>query len=196
MLIGIVGCKGSGKSTVAELVKKFRPRTKIIALADPIKRFAAEVFDFSQEQLNGESKSRDEVDDRYNVSPRKVLQGIGTDMVRNIYPDAWIELGLRRARSALEGSCAKPTGSSFSASWEMELYDTVVIPDVRFLNEMQAIVNAGGELWFKEGKQRLKDCHASERDMFLPAAHDLYWWIISHRPDLLELEKIVGDMLK
>ncbi len=73
MIIGITGLSydgehqsiaGSGKDTVAEqLVKKHR--FTAIALADPMKRFCKEIFDFTDEQLWGSSEKRNEPDKRY-----------------------------------------------------------------------------------------------------------------------------------
>jgi hypothetical protein len=65
MIIGISGQAGSGKDTVADFLVEDFTFCKV-ALADPIKRFCAEVFNFSEQQLWGPSQYRNEPDTRYH----------------------------------------------------------------------------------------------------------------------------------
>jgi len=71
-IIILAGNAGSGKDTVgAYLAEKYGAVT--VAQADPLKRFAAEVFGFSEEQLWGPSSSRNApdpktVEDRLTIS--------------------------------------------------------------------------------------------------------------------------------
>lgn len=64
MIIGICGRAGSGKDTAADFLVKEHGFVKV-ALADPLKRIAREVFDFTDEQLWGPSEKRNEEDPRY-----------------------------------------------------------------------------------------------------------------------------------
>ena len=67
-LVSVVGKKGSGKSTVADMICRHYPKSKSIALADPIKHFAQEVFGFSNAQLYGPSSLRDAADPRFSIT--------------------------------------------------------------------------------------------------------------------------------
>lgn len=61
------------------------------------------------------------------VTPRELLQTLGTDWGRNmVHPDLWVRLGMAKAKRELARGRA------------------VVIDDVRFLNEAEAIRAAGG----------------------------------------------------
>ena len=54
MIIGVAGLAGSGKNAVAEiLVKKYG--FAMVSFADPLKRYAMEIYDFTEEQLWGKS---------------------------------------------------------------------------------------------------------------------------------------------
>jgi hypothetical protein len=64
-LISLLGNAGCGKDTVAETVLKATQGTSL-AFADPLKEFAAILFQFSKEQLYGPSEKRNEVDTRKN----------------------------------------------------------------------------------------------------------------------------------
>jgi hypothetical protein len=63
-------------------------------------------------------------------SPRQMLQTLGTEWGRGtVHPEIWIRIAMEHAGQHLAvGRC-------------------VVITDVRFDNEAQAIIDAGGEVW-------------------------------------------------
>lgn len=190
MIIGIAGRAGTGKDTVAGLIQKLRPNVQLVSLAGPIKEFAKQVFEFSDEQLYGPSEYRDAIDPRYvgdklpadtamrlitcgydfavNVlgnkgdrpyltewfhglqlplTPRHVLQTLGTEVGRAINPDVWVNHMLEKTRAP------------------DVLY---VCTDVRFENEMRAIRKAGQLWWLTRPGAGLKGeagIHSSERDL-------------------------------
>lgn len=142
VLIGIAGLAGSGKSTVAEFLRTEHDFA-VVSLADPIKRIAKDLFAFSDMQLWGPSSARNDVDPRYGVSPRHVLQQLGTEFGRAIWPAVWTTRALKDAASM----------------------PRVVIPDVRFADEADAIRAAGGVVWRVlrgEGLAGHEATHASE----------------------------------
>jgi len=69
-IIGISGLAGSGKDTVADFLLNHEGFVKM-SLADPIKRFAMDVWEFSEEQLFGSSRFRSFPDKRYYVGLKK-----------------------------------------------------------------------------------------------------------------------------
>lgn len=62
-LLGISGLAGSGKDTFASFFQPFNAAN--VALADPLKRIARDVYDFSDQQLWGPSEERNKPDPRY-----------------------------------------------------------------------------------------------------------------------------------
>lgn len=64
-IVFISGKAGSGKDTLAALIKERAPTTVCIAQADPLKRFAAQIFQFTEEQLWGPSECRNALDERF-----------------------------------------------------------------------------------------------------------------------------------
>ena len=155
MIIGLVGKSGSGKDTVAGFLKESGAYT--IGLADPLKEFCKEVFDFSDAQLYGPSANRNAIDERWGITPRHALQTLGTDWGRSLHPDVWLRYAIRRAK-VLEAACR-----------------TVVITDCRFQNEAAAIQAAGGEIWKIErpgaGLSGAAGDHASEQEIDRIPAH-------------------------
>ena len=81
MLIGLVGKKGSGKDTTADfLVEKFDFKKK--AFADPLKSVVQKLFLLEKDDLYDPIK-KETIDPRWGMSPRQMMQMVGTDMVRS-----------------------------------------------------------------------------------------------------------------
>lgn len=150
VLIGLLGQKRSGKDTSADyyvLKKGFIKR----AFADPLKEMIKPMFQFSHDQLYGEFKEK--VDERWNVSPRQVLQFVGTDLVRknihNLLPEVGNNFWVK----------------NFSLWYEKHnnKWKNVVVSDVRFQNEADKIKELGGII-IKIERPDLKstDSHESE----------------------------------
>jgi hypothetical protein len=128
---GNKGSANSGKDTVADHLVEKHGFVKV-ALADPMKRFCMEVYDFTEEQLWGPSPMRNAPDKRYPrqhewvseggrvarcavcgidtegedqqcyLTPRYALQQLGTEWGRDCYNDVWVNYALRVAKSLLE----------------------------------------------------------------------------------------------
>lgn len=123
-LIGLTGLAGSGKDTAAfALVRdaQFVARS----LAEPLKAFCADVFGWDHRRLHGPSAERNAPDPDWNgLTARRALQTLGTEWGRAMHPDVWVRYALR----------SLPAGRA------------CVITDVRFQNEVDAIVRAGGHV--------------------------------------------------
>lgn len=132
MIIGIVGFIGSGKGTVADILVKKHNFTKL-SFADTVKDATAAIFGWRRDLLEGdtdESRAWREQKEEwwserfgYAITPRLALQMMGTEAGRNVFhEDIWLNSLERR----------------------MELYENVVIADVRFPNEIGFIQDKGG----------------------------------------------------
>lgn len=174
VILGLSGLAGVGKDTVAEmLVSKYHFCS--VAFADPIKRAAMDWWDFSEEQLWGHSKMRNEPDKRYSrlvptfdegdafeanrygledpmqkqhLTPRYVLQCIGTEIVRSLDEDVWLRYGLKVANQLLQQPSKLNYKKNIGIVKEKrkEPIIGVVISDCRFTNELEHIRKEGGKL--------------------------------------------------
>lgn len=121
VLIGIAGPAGSGKTTVANyLARTYGAR--VYALATPLKEIVRRAFSLSDEQLYGSQAVKEAIDERYNVSPRWLMQRIGTEGVRNTL------------------------GQDFWTKYTLQLIEAhrpklAVIEDVRFWSEAEGIMD-------------------------------------------------------
>lgn len=127
MLIGICGKKQHGKDTIARILAA-KYGYKVRHFADPLKATCAAVFGLNDEQLNGADK---EVRDNFwGVSPRVIMQLVGTELFRNELAARMPEVG----RNIWIRSFAKTYDSNTNT----------VIADVRFKNEYEWIKCVGG----------------------------------------------------
>lgn len=135
-IIGLSGKAKSGKSTVAGRLMTTHGFCEL-AFVDTLKDVAAQVFGFSFQQTHGGLK---EVEDPFwGVTPRRVMQVIGTEICRSLHPDVWVRALMRQVQARAS------TGSL-----------SIAISDVRFPNEVEAIKSMGGQVWrVKRGAPRV-----------------------------------------
>jgi hypothetical protein len=133
MILGVTGLIGSGKDTVADYLCTFHG-FKRVSFAASLKDAVSAVFGWDRELLEGSTKSsrewREQTDIwwstrlQMDITPRWVLQYWGTDVLRNhFHTDIWV--------ASVENKLRQST-------------DNIVITDCRFINEVNAIKNAGG----------------------------------------------------
>jgi hypothetical protein len=132
MIIGVVGFAGSGKGTAGDILCKDYNFTRI-AFADAVKDATAAIFGWPRNLLEGDtdvSRTFRETPDTwwsekfgYEVTPRLMLQMMGTEAGRDVFhKDLWVYVVEQRLKD----------------------HANVVITDVRFPNEIEAIRAKGG----------------------------------------------------
>lgn len=124
LIIGLMGKAGAGKTVTALALQGIDIRKiSILNFAGPLKEAAQGLFLLNDAQLYG--KLKDEIDSRWGMTPRRMLQKLGTDCIREIIdPHFW----LKRMVMSIDSSPAK----------------VIVIDDVRFQNEAELVLEEGG----------------------------------------------------
>lgn len=79
-IIAITGAKRSGKDTLANYIA-YRYLYEKIHIADPLKDAVSALFSFSKEQV-GDNDAKDQIDNRWGITPRKALQFFGTEVIQ------------------------------------------------------------------------------------------------------------------
>ncbi len=151
-IIGLLGGAGSGKSETAKyLCAKYGG--KLYSFAEPLKEIVRLAFDLSDVQVYGTQETKETVDDRYGVTPRWLLQRIGTEGIRNVLgPDFWWEHCMKRV---LE-----------------DQPELAVIDDFRFVNETEGFLSLNDpdrivDIWRMEPLRKNSDAdqnHQSEAE--------------------------------
>lgn len=147
MIIGLVGVKGCGKSTVSEYLRTKHEFTEA-SFAKPLKEICSILSGISinilDPQTEYERKARETIKDSvWGMTGRQWLQKIGTELFRdNFDSDIWLKLLERQLNN---------------------ITNAVVISDCRFENEYQLIKSKGGIIWVidRPGLES-DDNHASE----------------------------------
>jgi len=127
-IIGIVGQKYNGKDTIGDFLVDNYNFCKD-HFAKPVKDGVMSLFGFTYEQLYTHLK--DEIDEDLGITPRNAMQWIGTDIFRNklheLVPNIddmiWIKIMQKKYKN---------------------YKGMLVIPDVRFKNEIEWIKSEGG----------------------------------------------------
>lgn len=134
-LIGIIGEKRHGKDTIGDYLNEKYGYEKL-SFAGPLKKLTAELFDFSEEQINGNLK--EEEDKRWGTSPRRLLQVIGTELFRE---------GLGEHFPHLKGQIwVLTTKNIILKEFQKNPEANLVITDCRFPNEVEMIRELGGKI--------------------------------------------------
>lgn len=176
MLIGLAGYAQSGKDTVAGILVERHGFTRV-AFADTLKQVAYEIdplvdyFDWT-ERLT-------EVVDRYGWDEAKqfphvraILQRLGVAVRNNLGETTWIDAAMRKAAR----------------------HEHVVISDVRFRNEADAIKAAGGEMWrIKRPGVEAVNGHISEHDL---QGYTRYDRIVNNDSTIHDLAETVASYLR
>ena len=133
MIIGLSGYAQSGKDTVAELLCLNYGFTRV-AFADGIRDaiYRLNPYIINDGLGDGDWRVADDVDEhgwemaKQHPEVRRLLQVLGTEVGREMFgEDVWINKAFKH----------------------IEDDQRIVIPDVRFPNEANAVINKGGQVW-------------------------------------------------
>jgi len=132
-IVALCGLAGSGKGTCGDILQEYH--FVKMSFADSLKDAVSSIFGWNRDLLEGdtvESRNFREIVDPFwsnkfgrDITPRIILQEIGTDLFRDKFLDSiWID--------SLERKLSK--------------YDDVVICDVRFPNEIEFLASVGAKI--------------------------------------------------
>lgn len=131
-LVGFTGRKFHGKDTAAK--RLINEGYIHLSFAEPIKQISRILFSFDDEQLYGNRK--EEIDERWGITPREVMQFLGTEVFREKIQDLITNIGENFWVRAVENKISKLKAENPDVK--------IVITDVRFENERDVIRNLGG----------------------------------------------------
>ena len=124
MIIGISGKIGSGKDTAGQILQEYTG-WEIYKFADALKDCVCRIIGCTREQLEDREFKEISLGPVWgNLTPRTILQKMGTEGGREaIYDDVWVNATF----AGLDPDS-----------------DNMIITDMRFLNELEAVKSRGG----------------------------------------------------
>lgn len=183
-VIALTGLAGSGKDTVADIIQQLIPNNVArYSFANPVKEAAAVITGLDLSYFSSDNPDREVVHPNWNMTPRKILQLLGTDCCRDlIHKDIWIKRAQVEYHLALH---KYPRSKMF------------IITDCRFNNEAEWIKSIEGEIWHVSRPQELKGDRAIESDHITEQGIDekYYDTIIQNDQGIEELELNIVEAL-
>lgn len=190
MLIGMCGLKGSGKNTVANIIQKNYPGWETMSFASALKDGVAAFFGMDRKMLEGDTPEFREIREqpdpfwckktgRTDLTPRKILQEFGTDIIRKQFHDNfWVdrlELDLQKKKDK-----------------------NIIITDVRFPNEIEMIRGISGKIWVVHcGELPAWFTNYRDNGVIPQGVHESEWKWATVKPDVVIHPEVRGlDLLE
>jgi hypothetical protein len=151
MILGMLGQKWVGKDTAADLICREKPQFIKVSLAEPMKRAVMVIFDWTDEHVNGSLK--EVIDPFWGISPRQALTSLGTEWAQKTLCEMFPQF-------------ATTTGRKLWVKSLLRKYEgkDIVIADIRFQHEVDAIREIGGKIIKIERPELVNtDTHESEQ---------------------------------
>jgi hypothetical protein len=172
-IVGVSGKKRHGKDTVGQTLVGNGGFMQT-AFADPLKLMAMELFWLSYDQCyGGPGIDRELIDPRWGLSPREIMQRIGTEVGRNVHTEVWVRNTLKHIQDAFAGREVNLHNQAERrfvphTTFAPKTASRWVITDCRFPNESEAVKAAGG-IVVKVHRPGMAsgDTHASETSVDL-----------------------------
>lgn len=172
-MLGIRGKKGVGKDFVASVLREMLKRRNLpvvcVAFADPLKSMLVEYFGLERESLYGDINDKENTITQYQweripaairsdefvgrkgpMSVRDMMKFVGTDIMRCLFDqDIWIKYFFNLVSRTRTSE------------------NVILVTDLRFPNEVEAVRSLGGRVMLVTGPQRAKqnipkDIHSTE----------------------------------
>lgn len=151
-IIGFCGKAHSGKNYAADIIKSEYPNAEIISFGDAVRDMLKAIVDVDYIYKSG---TKEDVIPELGVSLRKLMQTLGAEWGRNSVSDSlWVDIFMMKVNKSKS--------------------DIIIVPDVRFKNEYDAIVNNGGIIINIETDKNFKDIELSSHisESFVPEDND------------------------
>ena len=197
VIFPISGQKRAGKDTISDYIKG-QVMASRVSFAEPVRDVCRAYFGWDDEWLLG--KHKEDVDPYWGISPRQAMQYLGTEVGRvgiaENYPEFKSITGdniwIKSAKKNIRAKSSKEYVSNYGK------INAFIIPDMRFLNEYDAMkeMEKEGYKVITIGVRRdglPSDSHASETEIrYCVEKCD---FIIDNNKEISDLEDSVDEII-
>ena len=176
-IIAFSGPKNSGKSTAKNLLLQSHPNAICLSFADPLKKCVTALFGLTDECYDPIKKET--ILPQWNVSPRQLMQTIGTDFIRDNLKSYFPQLQMSQHTffcSIMHDTIQQLDDNSL-----------IIIDDCRFQDEYNLIKSLNGKV-IKITRETTEDSHKSEHGT-------LYDHIIQNDSTIENLKTKLKDLI-
>ena len=198
----ISGQKRAGKDTIANYIREHVIASRV-SFADPVRDVCRAYFRWDDDWLLGEHK--EDIDPYWGISPRQAMQYLGTEVGRvgiaENYPEfksvtgdkIWIKNAQQKIRNLTDEKYVEKYGNGLIGEFK-----AFVVPDLRFLNEYDAMKNMESEGYkvVTIGVRRNglpSDSHASETE--IKDCVEKCDFILENNRKISDLEEKVNEII-
>lgn len=137
MIIGISGRIGSGKDTLAQVIREFDPSWEVKKFAAKLKQVASLLTGIPVHKFEDQEFKKQYMPPEWGMTYREFLQKLGTDAMRDgLHKNVWV--------NALMADYKQRTYEPARVNSAYKDYPNWLITDVRFPNEAEAVRSRGG----------------------------------------------------
>jgi dephospho-CoA kinase len=139
MIIGIIGKKGVGKDTLVDyLISKYN--IEKYSFADPLKKTLIELFCLKEEQVY-QQDLKEVIDSRWGITPREMMQIFGTEIIQKKINEFFPTIKTKPRLFWVQHFI-----NTYQERIKTNPNLIIIISDVRFIHEVEAIKEIGGKL--------------------------------------------------
>lgn len=145
IIIAFSGTKSSGKSTAATFIESYLNDYKIhrLSFAAPLKRLITDIFCLHNNECY-DHNLKEVILDHWNISPRELMQKIGTDLFRNQLDIVCSDLKMPAETIWASNVYCKIKEIEFENIRNNIINSIIIIDDCRFEDEYNVIKRLGG----------------------------------------------------
>ncbi len=145
IIIAFSGLKSSGKSTAAKFTESYLKDCVVhrLSFATPLKKMITDIFCLHNKECY-DPNLKDVILDHWNVSPRELMQKIGTDLFRNQLSTICSDLTMPAETIWASNVYCKIKEIEFENDRNNITNSVIIIDDCRFDDEYNVIKQLGG----------------------------------------------------
>lgn len=154
-VVGFAGLPGSGKNSASDMLNGPGRIVYQTSFAAELKRIAAYMFGIELKYFEDRTLKEASLPEWGGITPRYILRKLGTEAARGIHADVWVRLWARQL-----------AGIPVQVVQGREPVTVIVtVTDVRFPNELAAIRNRGGRVYWIDRPGLVPSEHDSDNSV-------------------------------